>query len=221
MSLKSKLSEVSKEVGLMEMGGRNDFHGYKYAKAADIILKVNRALAERGILMLASDTVTHVLNDGGLVFVESTLTFYDTESDETLVSKSVGSGSDKGDKAVMKAATAAYKYALAHAFTMAWGAEDPEADADTDKAAASNETATRESSGASRRGGTRGGGRGRRKASEPEKTVEEVAKDIEAAESIEELEKLRSAVLAFRGKDAGYSDLVDLFRNKTNSLKGE
>ncbi len=45
-----------------------------------------------------------------------------------------GAGCDKGDKAPMKSVTAASKYALANAFCISLG-EDPEADAETDKAA--------------------------------------------------------------------------------------
>ena len=44
----------------------------------------------------------------------------------------MGQGTDKGDKAVMKANTAALKYALAGIFLISWG-DDPEADVETDK----------------------------------------------------------------------------------------
>jgi hypothetical protein len=66
----------------------------------------------------------------GFAIVRITLTFHHGE--ETLSAQGIGQGFDKGDKAVMKAMTAAQKYAYATAFCISWG-DDPEADSTTDR----------------------------------------------------------------------------------------
>src|SRR5690606_34885912 len=60
-----------------------------------------------------------------------TLRIVDTESAEEIQVSGLGQGSDKGDKAVMKAVTAAVKYALSTGFLISWG-DDPEADSGVD-----------------------------------------------------------------------------------------
>lgn len=211
MGLVAKLIAVSKEVGVVEMAGTNTHFKYKFAKAADIILKVNRACAENGVLMTAEDEITHFEGGGKYVAVKCKLTFRDAESDELITTQSVGSGTDTGDKAAMKAATAAYKYAIAHAFTMAWGAEDPEADESTDKPA----PGTREEKPATRRPTGRAA-----KTEAPSNDADLVKDAIRAAESEAELEPVRGAVLKLRGTPH-YDTLVEEFRNRMNTLKGE
>lgn len=134
MNLVEKLVEVSKDIGFLDFDAKNDHFGYGYASAAGVIRKLNKALGERGVLLTTEEMITNVEKDGNLVFVHCTALFRDSESGEVVRSHGLGAGSDKGDKAVMKASTAAYKYAISHALTLGWGASDPEADSATDKA---------------------------------------------------------------------------------------
>jgi hypothetical protein len=129
MELIKKLSEVMAEVGYVQKDATNTFHGYRYASAEAVLKKVNSALSERGIAVSSKAELTHY--DGGHAIVRLSLTFHD--GDESLTAQGLGEGSDKGDKATMKANTAALKYTLANAFMISWG-DDPEADVTTDQA---------------------------------------------------------------------------------------
>ena len=126
-----KLAEVMKEVGYVQKDARNDFHKYRYASAEAVLKKVNGALSDRGIAVSSAATLEHY--EPGHAIVRLALTFHDGE--ESITVEGLGEGSDKGDKATMKANTAALKYAMANAFLISWG-DDPEADSGTDVDAA-------------------------------------------------------------------------------------
>ena len=128
-SLVEKLADVMAEVGYVQKDALNDFHHYDYASAEAITRKVNAALSSRGIAIAGgTELVRFELVDGGkknLVVVRSDLTF--TDGVDTLTVSALGSGIDTGDKATMKANTAANKYVLAKAFQISWG-DEPEAE---------------------------------------------------------------------------------------------
>lgn len=139
MKLTEKLSQVMAEVGYVQKDATNQFFHYRYASAEAVLKKVNAALSARGIAVSSAVTLEQFLQqgDGSLAIVKLTLTFIDDEGQVTV--EGLGSGSDKGDKAVLKANTAALKYALANAFMISWG-DDPEGDIETDARAARRKT---------------------------------------------------------------------------------
>jgi len=135
-TLVQKLADVMAEVGYVQKDATNEFHKYRYASAAAVLSKVNAALSSRGIAVSSTaELVAHDRIDGAkpktIAVVKLTLIFNDGTN--TLQIEGLGSGEDTGDKAVMKANTAALKYALANAFLISWG-DDPEADPSTDGA---------------------------------------------------------------------------------------
>ena len=130
-TLQECLSETMREVGYVQKDARNDFHKYKYASAEAVLKKVNASLSANGICL--SNQVDLVRFEDNLAIVKLSLTFH--KGAESYTVEGLGSGSDKGDKAVMKAHTASLKYALAAAFLISWG-DDPEADEETDRRAA-------------------------------------------------------------------------------------
>lgn len=134
MSLAKKMAAVAAACNYVQKTGRNDFHKYRYATAADVLAKVNEALVEQGVCSTVDPEVLSEQDNAGnrTVTVKVRLTLHDSESDETLVTAGIGCGQDKGDKAVMKAQTAAIKYAWMLALNISTG-DDPEADEDTDK----------------------------------------------------------------------------------------
>lgn len=136
MMLVDKLAEVMSEVGYVQKDAENAFHHYKYASAEAVLKKVNAALSSRGIAVSTQAELLHY--EEGHAVVRLSLTF--TDGDESLTAQGLGEGSDKGDKAVMKANTAALKYAVANAFMISWG-DDPEADTTTDIRAAAKRQA--------------------------------------------------------------------------------
>ena len=133
-TLVQKLADVMAEVGYVQKDATNEFHKYRYASAAAVLSKVNAALSSRGLAVSSmAELIAHDRIEGTkpktIAVVKLTLIFND--GTDTLQIEGLGSGEDSGDKAVMKANTAALKYALANAFLISWG-DDPEADPTTD-----------------------------------------------------------------------------------------
>ena len=136
--LAKKFIEVMKEGSYVEKHGTNDYHGYQYATSADVLAKVNASLVKHGIASVAVpelldmvDVTTAKGNTEKLATVQMQITLIDTESGETFAIVGIGSGQDSGDKAVMKAETAAIKYAYMLSLAISTG-DDPEADTQTD-----------------------------------------------------------------------------------------
>lgn len=137
-SLSELLAEVMGKVAYVQKDAKNDHHGYRYASAEAVLGKVNAECSSRGI---AVSSKTELLQYGprtvngkesSYAVVHMTLTFI--RGGETIAMQGLGEGSDKGDKAIMKANTAALKYAVASGFLISWG-DDPEADSGTDREA--------------------------------------------------------------------------------------
>ena len=118
-NLAKKLVEVMKDCGHVSKNGSNDFHKYKYATAADVLSLVNDSLTKHGImsavdsnLLEMREVTTAKGNSERLATVETVVTLTDSDSGEQVKIKGLGSGQDAGDKSVMKAQTAAIKYAF-------------------------------------------------------------------------------------------------------------
>jgi ERF superfamily. len=134
-----KLAVVAKKCAYVQKDGRNDFHKYKYASAGAILEKVNDALSEQEI---AAQTKLEIVNidsaatkregETQRVIVKVIVTLVDSGSGEMMVFEGMGCGTDSGDKAVMKAQTAAIKYAYMIGLNIETG-DDPEADVTTDE----------------------------------------------------------------------------------------
>ncbi len=138
-NLASKLVEVMKSCKYVMKNGLNTFHKYKYATSADVLEKVNSALTKQGIATvvvpdIVKDEVvtTSKGNAEHLVTVKIEITLIDKDSGETATFRGFGSGQDASDKAIMKAQTAALKYAYMLSLAIATG-DDPEADSRTDE----------------------------------------------------------------------------------------
>ncbi len=143
-SLFKKLAEVMGEVGYVEKRGWNDFQKYKYVTEADLIEAVRGKLTERGVLLLPK--ASSITENGQLVHVHMQFLFVDSETGERFETAWIGSGSDKGDKALYKAYTGAVKYFLMKTFLIPTG-DDPEADTETDRAASGPAPVSRSQSG--------------------------------------------------------------------------
>ena len=134
-----KLIEAMRLCKYVMRNGVNTFHKYKYATSADVLEKVNAAFTKQGI---ATIVVPEIIKDEAvttakgtvehLVTVKIEVTLVDKDSGETAVFRGFGSGQDATDKAVMKAQTAALKYAYMLSLAIATG-DDPEADEKTDE----------------------------------------------------------------------------------------
>lgn len=133
MSLAEKLSAAMAECRYMPLDKENTFQKYKYTSAAAMFAKINEALTKQGLyvqsalnLLEMRDVQTSRGNVEKHAIVEAKLTISDgTEEPAEFVG--LGSGQDAGDKAIMKANTAALKYAYIGGLCIAM-ADDPEAD---------------------------------------------------------------------------------------------
>lgn len=133
-----KLAIVMKECSHIAKNGVNEFHGYNYVTGADVLEKVNQAFTKVGLITTAQATLVdlrEVPNTKGSIEKFATVlvevSVYDIETEECLVFTGLGSGQDAGDKAIMKAQTAAIKYAYMMSLCIATN-DDPEADIRTD-----------------------------------------------------------------------------------------
>ena len=146
--ISKKLVEVMKDCSHVAKNGTNDFHHYDYATAADVLQMVNDSLTKHGISSVVStsladfhDVTTAKGNIEHLATVEIAVTLTDSDSGESVIIKSLGSGQDAGDKAIAKAQTMAIKYAYLTSFAIATG-DDPEADSHTDEVMANNKNSS-------------------------------------------------------------------------------
>ena len=134
-----KLVAIMAECSFVAKNGINSFHNYKYATAEDVLCKVNDALTKNKVasvvvpeLISAVDITNQKGNTEHLATVRVQIHLLDSESGESVDLIGIGSGQDSGDKAVMKAQTAAIKYAFMLSLCIATG-DDPEADTKTDE----------------------------------------------------------------------------------------
>lgn len=144
-SIAGKLVRVMEECSVIRKNGTNDFHHYKYATSADVLEKVNASLVKHNIasivlpeIVSSSDVFNNKGNTEHLVTVKVGITLVDGDSGESIELFGIGSGQDGGDKAVMKAQTAAIKYAYMLSLAISTN-DDPEADSRTDESVYSME----------------------------------------------------------------------------------
>lgn len=138
--LAKKFIDVMTDCSHIAKNGKNNFHNYKYATSADVLEKVNNALTKNGIASIVTSELIKLENvqtaKGNiehLATVKIEVTLIDKDSGEMFKFTGLGSGQDSGDKAVMKAQTAAIKYAYLLSLAISTG-DDPEEDIATDKA---------------------------------------------------------------------------------------
>lgn len=127
--------------GYVQKDKSNSFHRYKYASDEAVTAKIRHAMHTSGLYVSSAeivrlDTGTVTTKDGDVMqaaVIQFRFMFCDEVGNQYGPYEGAGSALDKGDKAVMKAMTAARKYALSQAALVSWG-DDPEADATVDAA---------------------------------------------------------------------------------------
>ena len=134
-----KLVLIMSECSHVAKDGFNDFHKYKYASASGVLEAVNAALVKHKVASVVTPNIISsfdVTNAKGniehQVTVGCNILLIDSESGESIDLYGIGTGQDAGDKAVMKAETAAIKYAYMLSMAISTG-DDPEADTKTDE----------------------------------------------------------------------------------------
>lgn len=137
-----KMVLIANDMKYVQKGGFNDFHKYNYVSASDISKLANQSLVKHRVATFVNHEVISIetiTNNKGkqerLATVKANVTFVDSDSGEMFTSSGLGSGQDAGDKAVMKAQTAALKYVFLQAFNIESGdrSENPEYDVRVDE----------------------------------------------------------------------------------------
>ena len=139
MSLGTKMAEVARQCRYMPKDGYNSFQKYKYTTAAGLLAKVNEAMTEQGLytstkveLLDLREAQTSKGNAEKHAVVKVTITIRDSvDGQESVTFEGLGSGQDAGDKSLMKATTAALKYAYIGGLNIAMS-DDPEQDSNTE-----------------------------------------------------------------------------------------
>lgn len=136
------LNAIMGVCGYVEKKGKNTFHNYKYAGEANILEVLRPAMVANGLILIPSHAGKSEIDQYGNMFVTVEYTLAHKDGDvwpEKIIA--FGAGNDKnktgnvGDKGLYKALTGANKYLLFKLFQIETG-DDPERDADHDKASA-------------------------------------------------------------------------------------
>ena len=123
--LANKLIEVMKDCSVITKSGFNSSQHYNYTTTNDVVEKVNAALTKNRIASIVTPELinyqevnTSKGNIAHLATVKVNIMLIDADSAETATISGIGSGQDFNDKAVMKAQTAAIKYAYLLSFAI-------------------------------------------------------------------------------------------------------
>lgn len=119
------INEVYKRIGYVQKDGNVNFGNtkYNYAGEAAFIKAIRPVMTEFG-LSIAPINMEILSNQNGLVNISAIYRLLHT-SGESLDIFSLGQGKDSADKAIPKALTGAYKYALRQTFMIETG-DDPD-----------------------------------------------------------------------------------------------
>lgn len=138
MSVHAKLLDAQRSVDAVVKQGHNPEQGYKYAMAADVIAVCRKALHDAELVPYIEASVTTERHDfktkkgteGLYVEVKVSLKITDPEDQSFVIFNASGAGADYGggDKAPLKAQTAATKYVYANALALPFADHDPEKD---------------------------------------------------------------------------------------------
>jgi hypothetical protein len=120
-----KLLDISAAIGVIEKDGYNSFSDYRYASIDNIMQTVQKELIKRRLVIIGDILEESV--SGNTATVAMLFTFIDAENPhDRFTTRWVGEGTDKGDKALSKAITAATKQMLLKTFLLASGEVDPD-----------------------------------------------------------------------------------------------
>lgn len=132
MGLSEKLLAIQSDVMRVKKNGFNSFHGYHYVTEDDLLSAVKASAIAHGVLITCRSTSEigchTTLGKNELVrWAKVTIMarLEDLESEDVQETSFDGYAEDKGDKAIYKATTGAYKYFLMKFFGVATG-DDPE-----------------------------------------------------------------------------------------------
>ena len=133
--LAAAICAIMAEIGTIKATGQNSHQRYSYASDADLLRAIQPAMANNGVAMAPTSVTGEPAREvktakGGTAYRADLMVTYlvwHTGSAETVAVMAPGCGVDSQDKAVYKAMTGAYKYALRQLYAIPTG-DDPERD---------------------------------------------------------------------------------------------
>lgn len=126
-TVQARLLNAMASIGYIQKDAKNSHFKYSYLSERAVKQAVQSALVAAGEMPTRIKMEVLSMSTPHLVFVKCIITFADGQKYDGL-----GCGADKGDKAVMKAQTAAIRECWKNIFCIPSG-DDPEADPSTDK----------------------------------------------------------------------------------------
>lgn len=127
-NIHERMHAVMQSIDFIAKDKFNDFHKYPYTSEKAIKEAVHEQLVNHGILFNLNFVDLIRTDNSNLLFLVFEYTFTNVENPADFIKgQFIGSGEDKGDKAVYKAITGAIKYLLTSSFLIPTG-DDPEAD---------------------------------------------------------------------------------------------
>lgn len=212
------LVEVMRAAGYVQKDAKNEFHKYRYASAEAVQSAVRKMFVECGLYIKDATSNLVAYKEGtdakgrqvhnAVVRVNLIV----TDGTQEVMWSAHGEGQDSGDKSVMKANTAAIKYAIAAGLLISWG-DDPEADPDTDVGASA--TPPPKATKADKPAKAPGSRSGAISAS-----AATLLAGVASAGNLEALEGLRNEIKALRETDrVGYTELVSAFKEREGELR--
>ncbi len=129
----TSLHAVMRDVGAVKKEGRNEFQKYMFRGIAQVMDAVTPLLIQHNLILTVDYSNLKVIaqDKGWSATVSLTLGFEHITDGSRREYRSVGMGSDSGDKAANKAMTAAYKYALCHGLGIRENEVGTDGDADS------------------------------------------------------------------------------------------
>lgn len=122
-----KILAVMHDVPTIEKDGFNDFAGFKFAKIDTIRETLQPIFVKHKLAVIPDILDEH--RDGNLATVSMLVTFVNMENpSDRFTTRWTGTGTDKGDKAIPKAITAAYKACVINTFCIGTGENDPDSE---------------------------------------------------------------------------------------------
>lgn len=133
------ITDITSKIGSVKKSGRNDFHHYDYATAADLLHKLQPMLAEAGLVIITTQKELRFLDQQqSLLAIDYEFSLHHKSGavhpERPVVTGMASARNSKGtfdDKAANKCLTAATKYFLLNLFKIPTGDYD-DADADGD-----------------------------------------------------------------------------------------
>lgn len=156
------IAKVMSEVGSVEKRGKNDFHRYDYATAADIAHALQKRMAEADLLIIPYQQDIRFTANDSVMLADFTFEVVHTSGDKleerpmfTGMASCKNSKGGFDDKALNKCLTAAIKYFTLNLFRIPTG-EYADADGEEDKAMPPNATQAKAQRGTSKPADERG-----------------------------------------------------------------